>query len=300
MKGVLLPGNKEVRVVDHADPKPGLGEVLIRIRASAICRSDMSLYYGNPIVGGEAAGKGLVIPGHEPAGDVVEVGLGVRGVQPGDRVAVYLGIGCGECSYCKSGYRYLCSQWRCLGFDVNGGDADYLVVPGENCLKLPDQLSYEAGAVMTDNIGTLYYTQKRLGVSGASTVAIFGLGPMGGAGVLIGKARGARIIAVDVLDARLELAQQLGADATINSIAFIGESRSTTLNPSDQIIRKLLHVIGGWHFPLGEWQEITRFVIDHNIPVTQTITHRFPLQDAPEAFRLFDQRVTEKAIFVWE
>jgi threonine dehydrogenase-like Zn-dependent dehydrogenase len=344
MKGVLLPGNKEVRVVDQTDPKPGFGEVLIRMRASAICRSDMSLYYGNAVVvGGEAAGKGLVIPGHEPAGDVVEVGPGVRGVQPGDRVAAYLAVGCGECPYCKSGYLYLCPWWRCLGFDVNGGDADYLVLPGENCLKLPDQLSYEAAAVMTDNIGTQYSTQKRLGVSGATTVAIFGLGPMGGAGVLIGKARGARVFAVDVLDARLELAQQLGADATINSskenpverlramtygegvdiaidcsgnpaaqnaaldsvrklgsVAFIGESRSTTINPSDQIIRKLLHVIGGWHFPLGEWQEMTRFVLDHNIPVTQTITHRFPLQDAPEAFRLFDQRVTEKAIFVWE
>lgn len=343
MKGVLLPGNKEVRVVDQADPRPGFGEVLIKMRASAICRSDMSLYYGNPIVGGEGAGKGLVIPGHEPAGEVIEVGQDVRGVQPGDRVAAYLAVGDGTCPYCKSGYLYLCPQFRCLGFDVNGGDADYLVIPGENCLKLPDELSYEAGAVMTDNIGTQYHTQKRLGVSGTTTVAIFGLGPMGGAGVLIGKARGARIIAVDVLDARLELAQELGADATINSsredpverlramtygegvdiaidssgnpgaqnaaldcarrlgaVAFIGESRSTTINPSDQIIRKLLHVIGGWHFPLGEWQEMTRFVIDHNIPVTQTITHRFPLQDAPEAFRLFDQRVTEKAVFVWE
>ena len=153
MKGVLLPGNKEVRVVDQTDPRPGFGEVLIRTRVSAICRSDMSLYYGNPIVGGEAAGKGLVIPGHEPAGDVVEIGPGVRGVQPGDRVAAYLAIGCGECPSCKSGYLYLCSRWRCLGFDVDGGDADYLVIPAENCLKLPDQLSYEAAALMTDNSG---------------------------------------------------------------------------------------------------------------------------------------------------
>ena len=98
-----------------------------------------------------------MIPGHEPAGDVVEVGPGVRGVQPGDRVAAYLAIGCGECPYCKSGYLYLCARFRCLGFDVNGGDADYLVIPAENCLKLPDQLSYESAAVMTDNIGTQYH-----------------------------------------------------------------------------------------------------------------------------------------------
>lgn len=172
------------------------------------------------------------------------------------------------------------------------GDADYLVVPAQNCLKLPDQISYEAGAVMTDMVGTQYHTQKRLNVSGSTTVAVFGLGA---AGVLIGKGRGARVIAVDVLESRLEMAQQLSADAVINSakenpveqlraltdgdgvdvaidcsgnpagqnaaldstrkqgaVAFVGESHSTTINPSDQLIRKLLTVIGAWYFPIWE------------------------------------------------
>ena len=343
MKAVLFPGNKEVRVVDRPDPSPGFGEVLIRTRASALCRSDMSLYYGTPIVGGTGAGTGLIVPGHEPAGDVVQIGAGVTAVQPGDRVAVYLAIGCGQCPDCQRGYMMLCPNWKCLGFDVDGGDADYLVVPAQNCLKLPDQISYEAGAVMTDMVGTQYHTQKRLGVSGADTVAVFGLGPMGAAGVLIAKGRGARVIAIDVLESRLEMAQQLGADAVINSakenpverlraltagdgvdvaidcsgnpagqnaaldsarkqgaVAFVGESRFTTINPSDQLIRKLLTVIGAWYFPIWEWNELTRFVVEHKIPVEGMITHRFPLQDAAEAFRLFDQRVTEKAVFVWE
>lgn len=343
MKAVLFPGDKEVQVVDRPDPRPGAGEVLVKTRASAICRSDMSLYYGSPIVGGEAAGKGLIIPGHEPAGEVVEVGDGVTSLKPGDRVAIYLAIGCGICQYCQSGYMMLCPSWKCLGFDVDGGDADYLVAPAYNCLKLPDQLSYEAGAVMTDMVGTQYHTQKRLGVSGVDTVAVFGLGPMGAAGVLIGKGRGARVIAVDILDSRLEMAQQLGADEVINSanedpverlraltggagadiaidcsgsptaqnaalnstrkqgaVAFVGESRSTTINPSDQMIRKLLTVIGAWYFPIWEWPEFAQFVVDHHIPVEKMITHRFPLQDAAEAFRLFDQRLTEKAVFVWD
>jgi len=343
MKAVLFPGNKEVQVADRPDPRPGFGEVLIKMRASALCRSDMSLYYGTPIVGGESAGKGLIVPGHEPAGDVVEVGPGVTAVRPGDRVAAYLAIGCGNCPYCQSGYLMLCPNWKCLGFDVDGGDADYLVAPAQNCLKLPDQLSYAAGAVMTDMVGTQYHTQKRLNVSGATSVAVFGLGPMGAAGVLIGKARGARVIAVDVLESRLEMAQQLGADEVINSakeeaverlralsygegvdiaidcsgnpagqnaaldstrkqgsVAFVGESRSTTINPSDQMIRKLLHVIGAWYFPIWEWNELARFVVDRNVPVERMITHRFQLQDAPEAFRMFDQRQTEKAVFVWD
>ncbi|MFN8453349.1 MAG: alcohol dehydrogenase catalytic domain-containing protein [Anaerolineae bacterium] len=172
MKAVLFPGDKVVQVVDRPDPRPGAGEVLVKTRASAICRSDMSLYYGKPIVGGEVAGKGLIVPGHEPAGEIVEVGAGVTSVMPGDRVAIYLAIGCGTCRYCQSGQMMLCPTWKCLGFDVDGGDADYLVAPAQNCLKLPDQLSYEAGAVMTDMVGTQYHTQKRLGVSGADTLAV--------------------------------------------------------------------------------------------------------------------------------
>ncbi len=344
MKAVLFPGNKEVRVVDdHPDPSPGSGEVLIKTRASALCRSDMSLYYGKPVVGGEAAGGGQIVPGHEPAGDVVEVGSGVSGIEVGDRVAVYLAIGCGHCEYCKSGYRMLCPYLKVLGFDVDGGDADYMVVPAVNCLKLPDEISYEAGAVMTDMIGTQYNAQKRLGVSGATSLAVFGLGPMGAAGVLIGKARGARVIAVDVLDSRLEMAREFGADEVINSseedpverlramtrgigvdvaidcsgappaqnaaldaarkmgsVAFVGESFATEINPSDQMIRKLLHVIGAWYFPLGEFEEIARFVVDNGVPVEKMITHRFSLDDAPTAFRMFDERKTEKAVFVWD
>ncbi|MFN8453350.1 MAG: zinc-binding dehydrogenase [Anaerolineae bacterium] len=95
-------------------------------------------------------------------------------------------------------------------------------------------------------------------------------------------------------NAALDSARKQGA------VAFVGESRSTTINPSDQMIRKLLTVIGAWYFPIGEWDEFARFVVDRQIPVAKMITHRFPLQEAAEAFRLFDQRLTEKAVFVWD
>lgn len=343
MKAVLFPGNKVVQVVDRPDPRPGAGEVLVKTRASAICRSDMSLFYGSSVLNKDTSGKGLIVPGHEAAGQVIEAGSGVTGVQPGDRVAIHLAFGCGECRHCRSGYPYLCPTWKCLGFDVDGGDADYLVAPAANCLQLPEQLSYAAGAVMTDMVGTQYHTQKRLGVSGADTVAVFGLGPMGAAGVLVGKARGVRVIAVDVLESRLEMARHLGADEVVNSadgdpvarlrslthgdgvdaaidcsgnpaaqnaaldsarkhgaVAFVGESRSTTINPSDQIIRKMLTVIGGWYFPIWEWPEIVRLVVDRHVAVESMISHRARLQDAPEVFRLFDECKTEKVVFVWD
>ena len=343
MKAVLFPGNKKVDVIDRPDPVPGGGEVLIKMRASALCRSDMSIYYGKPVLASEAAKTGLIVPGHEPAGEVIDVGPGATGIRPGDRVAVYLAIGCGHCQWCHSGFRMLCPEFKCLGFDVDGGDADYLVAPAVNCLKLSDELSFEAGAVMTDMIGTQYSAQKRLGVSGATTLAIFGIGPMGAAGVLIGKGRGARVIAIDVLEDRLAMAKELGADEVVNSgtqdattllreltrdvgvdvaidcsgnakaqnsaldsarrfgsVAFVGESSSTTINPSDQLIRKQLQVIGAWYFPLSEFQEISEFIISRKIPVEKMITHRFSIGQAAEAFKMFDERKTEKAIFVWE
>ncbi|MBA3415313.1 MAG: alcohol dehydrogenase catalytic domain-containing protein, partial [Chloroflexia bacterium] len=108
MKAVLFPGDRQVVVVDRPMPEPGPGEVLIRLRASAICRSDMSLYYGTPVVGGAATASGRIVPGHEPAGEVAALGPGVSAVAVGDRVAAYLAIGCGHCAWCRRGYLFLC------------------------------------------------------------------------------------------------------------------------------------------------------------------------------------------------
>lgn len=340
MKAVLLPGHAEVRVTERHRPEPGPGEVLVRVQASALCRSDMSLYDGVPVVG-SGAPPGRIIPGHEAAGDVVSLGDGATDLAVGERVAIYLALGCGRCAACRRGYLMLCPTWRCLGFDVDGGDAEYVVVPATNCLPIPDMMSYEVAAVSTDMIGTQYSTQKRLGVSGAGTVAVFGLGPMGAAGVLVAKARGARVIAIGRAGGRLELAETLGADAVVDaespdvvnqlraatrgagvdmaiecsgnpvaqnaaldatralgSVAFVGESRSTTINPSDQFLRKMLTVIGGWYFATWEFPKITRFIEDHDLPVARLISHRFELSDAAEAFALFDARQTNKVVFV--
>ena len=344
MRAVSLPGNAEVRVVERERPRLGPGEVLVRTRASAICRSDMSLYLGdNPVVGGAEGGPGTIAPGHEPAGEIAELGAGVEGWQVGDRIAAHLAVGCGGCAHCRAGYSMLCDRFRCVGVHLDGGDADYFVLPARNCLRLPDEVSFVAGAVMTDMIGSQYHVQKQLGANGGKSVAVFGLGPMGAAAVLVARALGARVIAVDLLPERLRLASSLGATATVNSgtddavsairdlvggrgvdiaidcsgappaqnaaldvaakrgaVAFVGESRETTINPSDQIIRKLLTVVGGWYFPLGEWEEIARFVVDHDLPVEKLVTHRYRLDEAPEAFRAFNQRETEKAVFVWD
>jgi len=341
MLGVIFPGGKKVEVREFPIPQLKTGEVLVKIKASAICRSDMSLYYGNPVVGGEAAKTGAIIPGHEPAGQVVQIGEGVTNVKPGDRVAIYLAIGCGECSHCKSGYKMFCKEFKCIGFDLHGGDAQYMVVPQEYCMKIPDEMSYIAAAVSTDAVGTLYHAQKRLGISGRDTVVIYGIGPMGGAGIIVAKGLGATVIAVDVVEKRIELAKELGADYVINDktqdvvkeimnitnqlgadaaidcsgnqfaennalncvrphgrVAFIGENTKVTIDPSNQLIRKQIVLIGSWYFPISEYEEIANFIVSKKLPVEKLVTHTFKLEEAETAFSLFDGKETQKVVFV--
>ncbi|MET1031313.1 zinc-dependent alcohol dehydrogenase family protein [Domibacillus tundrae] len=342
MQAVIFPGDKKVEIQQVDIPTPGQGEVLIQLKASAICRSDMSLYYGTSVFG-DGNKKAAIIPGHEPAGVITKVGDGVTTYKAGDRVAVYLALGCGECAHCKSGYKMFCKEFKCIGFDAHGGDADYMVAPAENCMRLPDDMDFVTAAVSTDAVGTLYHAQKRLNISGRDTLVMFGLGPMGNAGVMIAKGLGATVIAVDMLDERLEMAKELGADYTINGkdanvleeiaritngqgadaaidcsgspyaendalscvrphgrVAFIGESKETTIKPSEQLIRKQITVMGSWYFPIHEYDEIADFIVKKNLPVDKLVTHTFPLTEAETAFRLFDERKTEKAVFIWE
>jgi L-iditol 2-dehydrogenase len=340
MKAVFLPGDKRVEIRAVEVPTPGPGEVLVQVKASCICRSDLSLYYGDAVVGGDAAGK--CITGHEPAGIIVSAGAGVRRFKAGDRVAVYLAVGCGVCSACRMGNFFLCQDWRCLGFTADGGNAEYLVVPERNCLAIPDSISYVAAAISTDAFGTLFSACKKLRLSGASALGVWGLGPMGTSGVLAAKAMGARVVAFDPIAGRREFAKQLGADLTLDpgapdakeklaafagplgldagidcsghpagqnmaldsvrrlgSVAFIGESRETTIRPSDQLIRKQLTLTGSWYFNIAEYEEIIDVLVGKKIDLERLATHRFSIDEAETAFRLFDERKTEKAVFVF-
>jgi L-iditol 2-dehydrogenase len=339
MKAVFLPGNQQVEVREVDPRKPGTGEVLIAVKASCICRSDMSLYYGNAVLPGTT--PGTYITGHEPAGVIEEIGPGVATFKAGDRVAVHLGIGCGTCSACRRGIYHLCPTWHCIGFTADGGNAEYLVVPERNCLRIADSMSFVAAAISTDAFGTLYSACKKLEVSGASNVGIWGMGPMGSAGILAAKALGARVVAMDPIEERRRFATELGADLTVDptspqaleevmafshkeglsaaidcsgsplaenmaldaarplaKVAFIGESRETTIRPSEQLIRKQLTLMGSWYFGASEWGEIAEVLASKNIDLGRLATHTFNLDEAETAFRMFDQRKTEKAVFV--
>ena len=128
MLAAKLPRLETVEVVEEEMPTPGKGEVLIRMKASALCRSDLHRYHGTTIFDEEDEKSAYITPGHEPCGTVEEIGEGVTKVKKGDRVAIYLGLGCGTCPDCLRGDVMLCKEFKCIGFAVNGAHADFLPV----------------------------------------------------------------------------------------------------------------------------------------------------------------------------
>ncbi|MDR1741772.1 MAG: alcohol dehydrogenase catalytic domain-containing protein [Synergistaceae bacterium] len=199
-------------------PTPSLryGDVLVRVRSVGICGSDV------PILAGTRAVPWPLIPGHEFAGDVAEVGPGVDGFKAGDRVTSCLVIGCGNCRFCVSGAENLCDHLVETGIHVNGAFAEYVRVPAKTLLKLRDGTSYDVGASI-DPVASAWRTVKALGsalISPLDTAVVFGPGPIGLYAAQLLKLRGACVISVgadgDEAAGRLALASKF-ADHVIDS-----------------------------------------------------------------------------------
>jgi threonine dehydrogenase-like Zn-dependent dehydrogenase len=212
MNGVVLPGDSTVKHVEVDVPEPGPGQVLLKMKASSICGSDIRAIYREHLGTGPEAYQG-VIAGHEPCGQVVALGPGSRRLSEGDRVVVYHIAGCGMCEECRHGYMIGCtSPFRAAhGWQRDGGHADYLLAEEANCILLPEPLSYVDGALVSCGFGTAYEGLLRLQLSGQDRLLITGLGPVGLAAAMLGRAMGAGpIIGTDVAPERLELARDAG------------------------------------------------------------------------------------------
>jgi threonine dehydrogenase-like Zn-dependent dehydrogenase len=212
MRGLILPGNSTVEFRDFDIPSPGYGQVLIKMRASSICGSDIRAIYRAHLGKGPEGYQAGMIAGHEPCGEVIEVGPGCKARKRGDRVVVYHISGCGVCEDCLDGYMISChSEHRAAyGWQRNGGHAPYLLAQEVNCIKLPDRLTYVDGALCACGTGTAYEALLRMKISGGDRLLVTGLGPVGLAAAQLGKAMGARpIIGIDISPARRQLAEQL-------------------------------------------------------------------------------------------
>ncbi len=212
MKAAYLPGDSTTVLRDAEVPKPGHGEVLLRMKASTICGSDIRCIYHEHLGKGPEGYQG-VIAGHEPAGQIVEAGPGCRRFAKGDRVIVYHISGCGVCNDCRRGYMISCTSAkyrRAYGWQRDGGMAEFLLAEEKDLVYLPDELTYADGAQVACGFGTVYEGLQKIGISGDDTVLITGLGPVGLATAALCRKLGAqRIIGTDVVAERMQLARDL-------------------------------------------------------------------------------------------
>ena len=232
MRGILLPGNSRVVFQEFPVPEPGYGQVLIRMKASSICGSDLRAIYREHLGHGPEGYQG-VIAGHEPCGQIVKLGPGCKRFKAEDRVILYHISGCGVCNDCREGYMISCTSplRAAYGWQRDGGHADYLLAEENTCVALPDELSYVDGALVACGFGTVYEALNRVRVSGEDKVLITGMGPVGMAAGLIAKKMGAtRVIGVDVAPARLDLSLRTGCadDVIVANGEALGKIQALT------------------------------------------------------------------------
>jgi len=214
MIGVVFLGNRKIELHEFPDPVPGQLDVILEIKASGMCGTDLRSYRN-----GKRDGE-LSIAGHEPCGVVAEVGAGVpeRQAKVGDRVMVHHYDGCGVCRHCRSGWTQLCIEGS-ISYGSgkgHGGHAHYMKVPAHTVLPLPDDLSFKTGAAISCGTGTAYGALKRIGLEGDETLTVFGQGPVGLSTTQFAAAMGARVIAVETSPERRQLALDMGADIALD------------------------------------------------------------------------------------
>ena len=221
MKGVVFKGNRNLDLVDFPDPTPGLREVIIEVKASGICGSDLHFYRNADALAafGYSDASGPIIGGHEPAGVIVSRGKDVNeSLAPiGARVMNYHYLGCGHCNDCRSGWQQLCpSGFKIYGATAHGAHAQYMAMSADTIVALPDELNFSEGAAISCGTGTAFQALKRLNLTARDTLAVFGLGPVGASVALLAKSMGARVIGVDISAERLKFCKKLGADELVN------------------------------------------------------------------------------------
>src|SRR5579863_10574460 len=213
MKAAFLPGNSDVEIREVSIPEPEHGEVLLQVKASTICGSDIRCIYHEHLGKGPEGYQG-VIAGHEPAGKIVAAGPGCRRFKVGDRVIVYHISGCGLCLDCRRGFMISCTSAeyrRAYGWQRDGGMAEFMIAEEKDLIALPDELSFADGAQVACGFGTVYEGLEKIGISGNHAVLITGLGPVGLAtGALCRKLGAQKIIGIDVVPERIQIALKLG------------------------------------------------------------------------------------------
>lgn len=220
----IMSPQQPLEIMEVETPKPKDAEVVVKVKATGVCHSDLHLWEGGYDTGDgfmKVTDRGVkfpVTPGHEIVGTVSEIGSAVQGISVGDDVLVYPWIGCGICVACRVGNDNVCDTPRSLGVFQNGGYAEYVLVPHFKFLAKINGIDPDAATSLACSGLTAYTAIKKSNATSQHNMVIFGAGGLGLMGVQIARAiTNANIICVDIDDAKLILAKELGADNVVNS-----------------------------------------------------------------------------------
>jgi threonine dehydrogenase-like Zn-dependent dehydrogenase len=329
MTGVVLPGNSTVEFKQFPVPKPGSRQVLVKMKASSICGSDIRAIYRAHLGKGPEGYQPGTIAGHEPCGQIVEVGPDCKEFKVGDRVILYHISGCGCCDDCKSGYMISChnESRAAYGWQRNGGHAPFLLAEENTCVHLPDNLTYLDGALVACGFGTAWEALTRIKLDGRDRLLVVGLGPVGLAAAMLGRALAKKLGLVDhtvlsnagALDEILKITDGKGCEASIDCsgvgparvlalkgtrqwgrVAFVGEGNDVAFDVSPFLIHPQITIYGSWVTSLGHMAELTERLARWNLHPEITVTHKFPLEKAAEAYDVADKGQSGKVAIVFE
>lgn len=325
MKAVVVEAPHEVAYREVAAPAVGADDVLVESREAGLCRTDIEMMTG--VFTDPRWVRFPVIPGHEWAGTVIEVGANVESVRVGDRVVCEGFIVCNRCRPCRRGETQWCERIEALGFTRPGGYAQLVAVPERVVHRLPEHVSFDAGVLVEPASVVLRGLEKARPEPG-QTVAVVGVGTLGAVAIALLRLQSpSRIVAYGVREEELELAQRLGATEVVLSgdgipteaeldlvvetagvpaavelatqlcrpggrallLGIAGETHTLTL-PSDLLVGKDMTLIGSIAYPAATWSRVVGLLAEGVLDLDRIVTHRFPMSDFDEAVRLMDDR----------
>lgn len=313
MKAAYHTGLREITVKETVVPSPGPGEYLVRIKACAICGSDV--WWNNNAVEGEP------VHGHESAGIIVKCGEGAGKYKVGDRVVCYAILGCGECAYCEAGV-----PTRCQGKKfIEGGFQEYSVFSESLLFPCPENVDFVTASLLSDAIGVPLRGLRRLTPEKNDRVCVWGLGPLGLLQTMFLKALGIKtVIGLDTVEARLKKARELGADHVLNPgrddavsairqlCGGLGADKAYTYVRSAKATEDVFKstkegasictfvgldgkyelqewyeraLVWSFYFTPAEYEENLEFIKDNKIDLKKVVSDVFPLTAINEAFK---------------
>lgn len=330
MKAAVMHGFSNIVFDEVPTPSPNSGELLVRIKSTRVCGTDIKMYRGKH--------PGPFLPrilGHECAGEVAEVGEDVSGFKPGDRIGIDSLMYCGKCYFCRMGRNNLCENGGLMGREANGSFAEYAIISPERAVRIPHSMSFDVACFMFA-AGSVYHSHCMARLLGAgASVAVVGLGTMGMLQIQFAKLAGTSpVIGVSRRQWKLDLALQLGADVVVNAkeddpveaimelthhhgadVVIESAGVPNTIRQSYEMVRpggeiiqfgigptsvdnintflqyyKEITIYGVRALTYNDFSLSTKFLENQSIKIEPIITHRLPLEQTVEGLELVEKQ----------